>query len=176
MCNFCDEHHCYSARYLVGSPRISRSHLEHESMPNHTNYPNINNQHTNNQQITKVFLDDGSRTRVRKLSPQGDCSYTCDCLNDDIHINDDDAKCLVSPRLVSMAPGQTERTVECEFSDFIWGDLLVRYVEEFFESWIVMLQQQQDKVTTQDGGSRAPALTYNDDTELMVRAWVNIHA
>jgi hypothetical protein len=43
-----------------------------------------------------------------------------------------------------------------------------RVVEEFYEAWLLSLKGQNDKVQTKDGGSSAPSLTYNDETEAMV--------
>ena len=43
------------------------------------------------------------------------------------------------------------------------------FVEEFFEGWLRMLKAQNNKVEVKDGGSSAPALTYNDETEAAVR-------
>lgn len=48
-------------------------------------------------------------------------------------------------------------------------DACETFVEEFFESWVVMLQKQNDKVETKNGGSSAPALTYNDEVEATVQ-------
>eukprot|EP00959_Pyramimonas_sp_CCMP1952_P251995 5265307-Pyramimonas_sp.AAC.1 len=53
-------------------------------------------------------------------------------------------------------------------SDSPYCDACNTFVEEFYEGWLRMLKAQNDKVEVKDGGSSAPALTYNDETEAAV--------
>eukprot|EP00238_Polyblepharides_amylifera_P010784 CAMPEP_0196582826 /NCGR_PEP_ID=MMETSP1081-20130531/40880_1 /TAXON_ID=36882 /ORGANISM="Pyramimonas amylifera, Strain CCMP720" /LENGTH=407 /DNA_ID=CAMNT_0041903523 /DNA_START=72 /DNA_END=1295 /DNA_ORIENTATION=+ len=45
------------------------------------------------------------------------------------------------------------------------------FVEQFYETWVMMLKEQEQKVETKDGGSSMPALTYNDDVEAKVQSF-----
>mmetsp|Transcript_18088 Transcript_18088/g.39564 ORF Transcript_18088/g.39564 Transcript_18088/m.39564 type:complete len:258 (-) Transcript_18088:321-1094(-) len=56
-------------------------------------------------------------------------------------------------------------------ADSPYCDACNTFVEEFFEGWLRMLKAQNDKVEVKDGGSSAPALTYNDETEAAVQSF-----
>lgn len=52
-------------------------------------------------------------------------------------------------------------------------DACEAFVEKFFEGWVktMMHQQRSGKVEQKDGGSRMPAITYNDETEAYVQGF-----
>jgi len=56
-------------------------------------------------------------------------------------------------------------------ADSPYCDACNTVVEEFYEAWLLSLKGQNDKVQTKDGGSSAPSLTYNDETEAMVQSF-----
>jgi hypothetical protein len=43
-------------------------------------------------------------------------------------------------------------------------------VEGFYEEWTRVMMEQRGAIHQRSGGNEPPAVTYNDDTEAMVRA------
>lgn len=67
--------------------------------------------------------------------------------------------CLCSTFLASASEAAEELCDSCH-----------RVVEGFYEEWTRVMMDQQSSIQQRQGGSEPPAVTYNDETEAMVRS------